>query len=199
MAQYTTKGRTQPPSRQVDPPTQKLAVTPSDSTDLVWLPRIIKVGVGGLVRLWLDGDPTNNASGLYTISSGSGTLHAVIDSVDISVVWATSDINTATLLAAAINANVTLLAEVIATNTYVAADGTTTATNIVTVTYLNPSPAGDAITTTASGTGISVAASTLLGSAGTYTEYLNTGVDYLRVIRRVLSTSTTAESIRVFR
>ncbi len=199
MAAPTTKGRYQAPSRQVDPPSQHLSVTPDDDTDLAWTTRRIKVGVGGLVRLWLDGDSTTNASGLFTLSSVSGTIHAVIDSVDVSVVAAVSDIATATALTAALNAKAELLGIVTASNTYVAADGTVTATAVIVVTYANPSPAGDAITTTASGTGLTAGAATLSGSAGTYTEYFLTGLDYERIIRRVLDEGTTAENIRVFR
>ncbi len=197
----TTKGRYQAPSRQVDPPTQHLSVTPSDDVDLTWLPRRIKVGVGGLVRLWLDGDSTTNASGQIIFGSISGTVGAVISGTTVTV--SAASYATATLAASAlvvaINADPTVSLLGTASNTYIASDSTATATATVTFTYKNPAPAGDAITLAASGTGVTVSGATLSGSDGTYLEYFLTGIDYERVIRRVLDEGTTAENIRVFR
>jgi hypothetical protein len=96
------------------------------------------------------------ASQTYTISSGSGSETATIGGTAVAVTWATSDANTASLLATAINADTTVNKLVFAT----------AASNVVTVTALVPGPAANKITTTATGTGNTAGGATLTGGAG---------------------------------
>lgn len=96
------------------------------------------------------------ASQTYTISGGSGTETAIIGGISVAVTWATSDANTATLLAAAINADATA-------KTYVSA---VAVSNVCTVTALVPGTMGNGITTTATGTGNAAGGARLAGGTG---------------------------------
>jgi phage tail sheath gpL-like len=113
-------------------------------------PGTAKVGVAYSVSDTVYGSQT------YTISGGSGSETATIGGTAVAVTWATSDANTASLLATAINADATAGKLVFAT----------VASNVVTVTALVPGPAGNKITTTATGTGNTAGGATLTGGAG---------------------------------
>lgn len=99
------------------------------------------------------------ASGTVTIASGSGSIAAIINGVTISVTWATSDTNTASLLAAAINASANALVA-----PFVSA---TSALGVVTVRADNKGVAGNAITLAASGTGATASGARLTGGSET--------------------------------
>lgn len=88
------------------------------------------------------------ASGIITISSGSGTMTATINGVAVTAVWATSDNNTAGLLAAAINSSTNALVRGLVT--------ATSSTNTVTVTATYGGTSGMSQTLAASGTGCTV-------------------------------------------
>jgi len=96
------------------------------------------------------------ASGTITISGGSGTVGARIGGQLITVTWATSDTNTAALLAAAINADATLSKVVSATS----------ALGVVTVTALKKGVEGNFIATVLQGTGVTVSGTALTGGVG---------------------------------
>lgn len=95
------------------------------------------------------------ASGTVTISSGSGSIAAVINGVSISVTWATSDNNTASLLAAAINASANALVAGLVT--------ASAATNVVTITAVEKAVCGNAMTLSATGTGATASGARLTG------------------------------------
>jgi len=95
------------------------------------------------------------ASGTVTISSGSGTITATINGVAIAITWATSDNNSASLLAAAINASVNALVSGIVT--------ASASTNVVTITAVEKAVCGNAITLAASGTGATASGARLTG------------------------------------
>jgi phage tail sheath gpL-like len=99
------------------------------------------------------------ASGTVTIASGTGTITATINGVGVPVTWATSDTNTAALLAAAINASANALV-----NQHVTA---TSAAGVVTITALRPDASGNAITLAASGTGATASGARLTGGSET--------------------------------
>ena len=111
---------------------------------------------GTLTITTSDADPVA-ASGTLTISSGSGSVAALINGVSIAVAWTTSDANTASLLAAAINASVNPLVE-----PFVVASA---ALGVVTVTAMEPGVSGNTITLAASGTGITASGNRLTGGA----------------------------------
>jgi phage tail sheath gpL-like len=85
------------------------------------------------------------ASGTVTLSSGSGTETATINGVAIAITWATSDTNSASLLAAAINASANALVSGLVT--------ATSAAGVVTITAVEKGKTGNMCTLTASGTG----------------------------------------------
>lgn len=99
------------------------------------------------------------ATGTVTIASGSGSIAAIINGVTISVTWATSDTNTATLLAAAINASANALVA-----PFVSA---TSALGVVTITAKAKGVSGNAITLAASGTGATASGARLTGGVET--------------------------------
>lgn len=117
---------------------------------------------GGLVEAQVDvalgASSAAAAWGTVTISSGSGAIVATINGVAISVTWATSDANTATLLAAAINASTHQLVSGIVT---ASASG-----GVVTITALAKCKAGNAVTLAVSGTGATASGARLQGGAG---------------------------------
>lgn len=96
-------------------------------------------------------------SGTVTISSGSGTITAIINGVSIAITWATSDTNSAALLAAAINASTNALVTGLVS--------ATSALGVVTITGIGSaaSKAGNAITLSATGTGATASVSRLAG------------------------------------
>jgi hypothetical protein len=106
------------------------------------------------------------ATQTFTITSGSGTETATINGVAVAITWATSDNNSATLLANAINANTSLQGLVYAV----------AAANVVTVTAVKGGLAGNNVTTTATGTGNVAGGTTLTGGAAPTT--VVTGADY---------------------
>lgn len=99
------------------------------------------------------------ASGTVTIASGSGSIAAIINGVTIPVTWATSDTNTATLLAAAINASTNALVQ-----PFVSASSVL---GVVTVTAKAKGVAGNSITLAASGTGATASGARLSGGTET--------------------------------
>jgi hypothetical protein len=102
------------------------------------------------------------ATGTITLSSASGNLTATINGVATgNVAFATSDANTASLLAAAINA----LSSALVTNHITAAASGA----VVTVTAKHPGHPGNAITLACSGTGATASGARLTG--GTSTTY----------------------------
>ena len=96
------------------------------------------------------------ASGTLTISSGSGAVGGTIDGTTVTATWATSDTNSAALVAAAINADATAGKKVFATS----------AAGVVTVAALVPGIHGNAITLVASGTGVTASGAKLTGGTG---------------------------------
>lgn len=105
------------------------------------------------------------ATGTVTISSGSGSIAAVINGVTISITWATSDTNSAALLAAAINASSNALVQNLVT--------ATSALGVCTVTAgVKYGVAGNAFTLAATGTGATASGARLTsGSNGTVTTF----------------------------
>lgn len=99
-----------------------------------------------------------SATGTITIEDGEGDVGATIDGTEVTVAYATSDDFTAYALADAINANGTVSAKVTARRT---ASGVVTLTAKDTTTY--GGIAGNALTLVASGTGVTVSDTTLLG------------------------------------
>lgn len=107
------------------------------------------------------------ASGTVTISSGSGTITAIINGVSVAITWASSDDNSAALLAAAINSSTNAL---VRGHVYASA-----ATNIVTVTAIRGGVAGNQITFTATGTGATASGSGRLASGAVPTTVVRSG------------------------
>ncbi len=64
----------------------------------------ISTDVGRPLRL----TSTPGSNSIYTISGGSGVQHIVVNGTDVSVTWATSDTNTASILATGVNSVATL-------------------------------------------------------------------------------------------
>lgn len=97
------------------------------------------------------------ASRTITLSSASGDISAVINGVTITVTYATSDANTASLLAAAINAS----SDALVANHVTAS----AAAGVVTVTAVLPGRTGNTITIAATGTGATAAGARLTGGS----------------------------------
>lgn len=97
------------------------------------------------------------ASGTVTITGGSGATAAVINGVSVSVTWATSDNNTATLLANAINASADPLVY-----DHVTA---TAATNVVTIKASRGGTRGNTISLAGTGTGVVASGAALASGA----------------------------------
>jgi len=91
-----------------------------------------------------------------TISGGSGSVGGTIDGTAKTVTWATSDANSAALLAAAVNADATISKKVLAT----------AAGNVVTLTALVPGAIGNKYTLVASGTGVTASGANFANGAG---------------------------------
>ena len=110
----------------------------------------------------IEEDAPAKATGTFTIASGSGTITGTINGVAIAITWATSDTNSAALLAAAINASANALIAGIVT--------ATSAAGVVTVTAVKGGLAGNAVTIAASGTGNTASGARLTGgTVGTQT------------------------------
>lgn len=97
------------------------------------------------------------AAGTLTLSSGSGAVGGVINGTTVTDTWASSDANSAGLIAAAINANTTV-------NKFVSASASGA---VVTVIAHEPGKSGSAITFAASGTGVTATGSGKLSNTGT--------------------------------
>lgn len=98
------------------------------------------------------------SSGTVTIASGSGSITATINGVAIAITWATSDTNSALLLAAAINASTNALVTGIVT--------ATSALGVVTISSVDATKVANAITLTASGTGATASGTGRLTGGG---------------------------------
>lgn len=94
------------------------------------------------------------ATGTWTTASGSGTQTCVINGVSVSNVWATSDTVAAAAMSTAINASTNALITGLVTST--------SALGVVTITALS-GKMGNAITTTATGTGATAEQARLTG------------------------------------
>lgn len=101
---------------------------------------------------------TSAAIGYVKLISGTGTITVTINGVAIPVTWASSDTNTASLLAAAINASTHPLVTGIVKAT---ASGTT-----CTIRAIAPGKVGNSITLAASGTGAIASGPRLSGGYG---------------------------------
>jgi len=110
------------------------------------------------IRVFPDGTDLVYATATVTISGGSGSIGATINSVANAVTWTTSDENTASLLAAAINANTNPLVSNLVS---ASASG-----NVVTVTAKAPGQWGNVNTIAAGGTGVTGSGSRLAGGTG---------------------------------
>lgn len=119
---------------------------------------LIGAARGNSVKVWADGTDPVQASGTVTIASGTGTITATINGVGISVTWATSDTNTATLLKNAINESTNALVQYIVT--------ASSSAGVVTITAAQPGVQGNCITLAASGTGATASGARLTGGAG---------------------------------
>ncbi len=157
---------------QVDTGDTDVFVTPLDplgtANDISTLFK--SMGVGGRTHsssLVTRVNPVS-ATGTYTLSGGSGTETATINGVAIAITWATSDLNSAALLAAAINASTNALVQYLVTATSAAGTGTD---GVVTVTA-TPGTGGNQVTTAASGTGNTAGQTRLTGGTnGTRTVF----------------------------
>lgn len=125
-----------------------------------------RMKAGGFDNMTLRADVTPvAASGTVTIASGNGTITATINGVGIPITWATSDANSAALLAAAINASSDALVSGIVT--------ATSALGVVTITSVVKGKMGNAVTLAASGTGATASGARLTGgSNGTTTNFV---------------------------
>jgi phage tail sheath gpL-like len=103
------------------------------------------------------------ASGTITLATSSGDIAAIINGVTITVTYATSDTNTATLLKNAINAS---------SNALVANHVTaTSAAGVVTITAATPGITGNTITLATTGTGSTASGARLTGGTTTKVAY----------------------------
>jgi phage tail sheath gpL-like len=96
------------------------------------------------------------ATGTLTLSSGSGSVGGTIGGTAVTATWATSDANSAALIAAAINANTTV-------NKFCSA---TSSGAVVTITAASSGQIGERITLVASGTGVTASGANLGAGAG---------------------------------
>lgn len=101
-----------------------------------------------------------SASGTVTLSGfvTSDTVTATINGVGITVTYATSNNNTAALLAAAINSSTNALVQYLVR--------ASSAAGVVTITALQPGVTGNTITLAASGTGATASGARLTGGTG---------------------------------
>lgn len=172
-------------------------VVPDDAVDFkdqdptCAVARSLFVGLGGDVAFIPAGRQESDvtpATGYVTVTSGNGVLHTVIDGVDVSVTWATSDAHTAGLIVTAIGAESGL--DDVATAEIDADDPTK-----VNITAVPPGQVGR-FSLTVSGTGIAASGATLTGGAGVRVwRNLPDAFIIPMWVRRVLSTGTTASEI----
>lgn len=109
------------------------------------------------VALVQDNNDPVAASGTVTLSSGSGSVAAVVNGVSTAVTWATSDTASAAALAAAVVASANALV-----------NGHVTATSnlgVVTITAKLPGVTGNAISLAATGTGATASGARLTAGA----------------------------------
>lgn len=64
-----------------------------------------------LLRVWADGAAPRPSRAVVTMASSTGTVGATINGVGVTVTWATSDANSSTLFAAAVNASTNALVQ----------------------------------------------------------------------------------------
>ncbi len=99
------------------------------------------------------------ASATVTLATSSGTITAIINGVSVAITWATSDTNSAALLAAAINASTDALVQHHVT--------ATSALGVVTITAVTPGRVGNTITLDGTGTNVTESALRLTGGTDT--------------------------------
>jgi len=123
-----------------------------------WIDKIQSGGIPGNVSvdIQLGGTAGVAATGTLTLSSSSGTVGGTIGGTSVTVSYATSDSNTAGLLATAINANSTVSKWVTAA----------AAAGVVTLTARSKGYIGNNITLVASGTGCTASGAKLTGGTG---------------------------------
>lgn len=109
----------------------------------------------GSVEIQPAGSAQVRASGTLTLNSAAGAVGATIAGTLVTATASGGDVNTAALIAAAINANATTKTKVFATS----------AAKVVTVKAAVPGVLGNAVTMVASGTGVT-SSGTLSGGAG---------------------------------
>lgn len=157
------------PKRDIDPAPNAAPVTPSNTAVLTGtqgndiqtqnvLPRWLRVGGAGNMYVDLVGNGAAGASatGTLSVSGATGTVGATINGVAVTATAPdTDDAATATLLAAAFNANGT-------TSTKVSAAAGGAGGKVVTLTALHAGPASD-YTLVASGTGVTASGATMTG------------------------------------
>jgi hypothetical protein len=182
------------PKRQSDPAARAAAVTPSNTAQLGNTTRRLFVGTGGLVYVDLVGNSDRNgvnatATGTYTVASASGTITATIGGTAVTATGTGNNTTDAATLAANINANNTV-------NKLVSA---TSALGVITLTAVIEGKFGNAVTTTATGTGLTAGQATLTGGtggAGNYLAYKAATGTYLNVqATRVYALGTTATDL----
>lgn len=99
------------------------------------------------------------ASGTLTLATSSGVVGGVINGVTITDTWATSDTNSAALIAAAINAS---------TNALVLGHVTASSSGaVVTVTAVRKGKVGNTVTLVSSGTNVTASGARLTGGTET--------------------------------
>ena len=116
-------------------------------------PSLTSAGVPNTTAIRFDVNPVA-ATGTWTTASGSGSQTLVINGVSIANTWATSDTVAAAAMAAAVNASTNALVTGLVT--------ATSAAGVVTVTAL-AGKMGNAVTTTATGTGATAEQARLTG------------------------------------
>lgn len=182
------------PKRGSDPAARAAAIVPSNTAQLSDTTRRIFVGTGGLVYLDLIGNSdrfgvNGTATGTYTIATASGTITATIGGTAVGVTGTGNNTNDAVTLRDAINANNTVNKLVVAT-----ASG-----GVVTLTAVVEGKFGNAVTTTAGGTGLTAGQAALTGGtggAGNYVAYRAATGSYLQVrASRVYAFGTTATEL----
>lgn len=180
------------------------AVTPSNSTDIKGtdgvtntevevVPNFLRIGGAGNIYVDVAGNGNRGATatGTYSISGALGDIVATIGGTGVTLTGASyaTDAEAATDLAALINANSTVNKLVSA-----AADGTT-----ITLTPVAAGKFGNAITTTATGTGLTADQATLAGGtggSGNYVKYQVVAGQRLELpVTRVYALGTTATFI----
>ncbi len=189
------------PSRQVDPAANGALIVPSNSTNNV-LPadRWIRVGGAGFLVVDYAGNNGLGAAGVATAvgtvtmsgTNNSDTDHIVVGGTDVSFTAGATDILSATAAVTALNANGTVNKRIVASNV-----GGTVA--IVTLTAISAGKFGNAVTTTASGTGVTANQVALLGGVGGPGNYLTltvaAGQKIDAIFSRIYILGTTATNL----